>query len=245
VPPLQQPFGHVLLSHAHAPMVLSQSLVVQLVQAFPPLPHCEADSDPSGTQVPPLQQPLGQDAGSHTHEPALHSWPGAHAPHAAPPVPHAPLFSAVMHCPETSQQPVGHEVASQTHCPAPLHSWPDAHAPHSAPPFPHEPADSPDSGSHAPPAVQQPVQDKPLQVHAPSVHASPDAQEPQAAPPAPHSVSFWVPKGTQFPVGSQQPFAHELASHTHWPLLRLHSWPEAHDEQVAPPVPHDAGDCEP
>jgi hypothetical protein len=113
--------------------------------------------------------------------------------HAAPKAPHALLVSGVMHCPVTSQQPPEHEARSQTHCPEPLHSWPDGHAAHSAPPFPHEPADSPPSGSHVPPAVQQPVQDTPLQVHAPTEHAWPAAQRPQAAPPVPHSVSFWVP----------------------------------------------------
>ena len=41
------------------------------------------------------------------------------------------------------QQPVGHEVASQTHCPVVLlHSWPAVHDPHAAPPVPQEPFDS-------------------------------------------------------------------------------------------------------
>jgi hypothetical protein len=44
---------------------------------------------------------------------------------------------------------------------------------------------------------------------------------------------------------SQQPLEHEFASQTHCPLLRLHSWPDAHAEQVALPVPHDVGDWEP
>jgi len=37
------------------------------------------------------------------------------------------------------QHPVGHELASQTHCPVVvLHSCPEAHDPHVAPPVPHE-----------------------------------------------------------------------------------------------------------
>jgi hypothetical protein len=42
----------------------------------------------------------------------------------------------------------------------------------------------------------------------------------------------------------QHPFGHEVASHTHCPLLLLHSWPEAHDVQLAPPVPHEPLDSE-
>ena len=41
------------------------------------------------------------------------------------------------------QQPLGHEAASQTHCPlVVLHAWPDAHAAHAAPPEPQEEVDS-------------------------------------------------------------------------------------------------------
>lgn len=101
-------------------------------------------------------------------------------------MPHSVIVSVVTHT-LPLQHPVGQEVASQTHCPAPLHSWPEGHAAHAAPPFPHEPLDSADGSSHVPPAVQQPVQEVPLQVHAPSVHAWPEAQEPQDAPAVPHS----------------------------------------------------------
>ncbi len=90
------------------------------------------------------------------------------------------------------QQPLGHEVASQTHCPvASLHSWPVAHAPHVAPPVPHEPFDSLAYASHVPvtPPLQQPLgQVLASQAHSPLVvshrllaHAA------QVAPPAPHS----------------------------------------------------------
>jgi hypothetical protein len=41
------------------------------------------------------------------------------------------------------QQPFGHDVASQTHCPLPLlHSWPDAHVEHVTPEAPHDVLDS-------------------------------------------------------------------------------------------------------
>jgi hypothetical protein len=37
----------------------------------------------------------------------------------------------------------------------------------------------------------------------------------------------------------QQPAGHETESHTHCPVVALHSWPAAHAPQAAPPVPHD------
>lgn len=122
----------------------------------------------------------------------MHSWPVPHPTHVAPFVPHS-LFDGVMQV-LPLQQPVGHEVASQTHCPVVvLHSRPVGHAAHVAPPLPHEPFDSPEGASHVPPAVQQPLQVVPLHVHAPSVHACPEPQEPQAAPAVPHSVGVWDP----------------------------------------------------
>ena len=40
----------------------------------------------------------------------------------------------------------------------------------------------------------------------------------------------------------QQPPGHDVALQTHWPLARLHTWPDAHAAQVAPPAPHEAFD---
>jgi hypothetical protein len=37
----------------------------------------------------------------------------------------------------------------------------------------------------------------------------------------------------------QQPLGHDVASHTHWPLLLLHSWPEPQAPQAAPAVPQE------
>jgi hypothetical protein len=42
----------------------------------------------------------------------------------------------------------------------------------------------------------------------------------------------------------QQPFGHDVASHTHWPVLLPHSWPELHAAQLAPPVPHEPFDSD-
>ena len=63
--------------------------------------------------------------------PAVHdlfvTWFDEQVTHAAPPMPHADV-DGVMHV-EPAQQPLGHDVASQTQVPA-THRWP---APHAAP----------------------------------------------------------------------------------------------------------------
>ncbi len=130
-PPLQQPLGQVLMSHSHVPKFGSQRPFVQDAQTWPPVPHWVGDSEEYGTHVPPrvaVQQPFGHEVPSQTHCPAsapivLHSWPVPHAPHAPPPVPQEPLDSLAYasQVPLEVQHPVGHELASQTHCP--VLSW--------------------------------------------------------------------------------------------------------------------------
>jgi hypothetical protein len=84
------------------------------------------------------------------------------------------------------QQPLGHELASQTHCPVVLsHSCPVGHAAQIAPPAPHDPVDSLDSCSHVLP-LQQPAHAPPPQVQAPFEHVSPVPHALHAAPPVPH-----------------------------------------------------------
>ena len=94
------------------------------------------------------------------------------------------------------QQPFGHEVASQTHCPVVLlHSCPEAHAAHAPPAAPHEEADSAPYTSHVPvaPPLQQPLP----QVLAPHeqrplvVSQRPFGQDAHVAPPVPHCVAVW------------------------------------------------------
>ena len=87
------------------------------------------------------------------------------------------------------QQPPGHEVASQTHCPVVLlHSWPVAHAAQLAPPAPHDEFDSLESASHVALPLQQPEHDPPPHVHVPLEHASPLPHALQVAPLVPHSL---------------------------------------------------------
>jgi len=45
VPPLQQPPGQVWASQEQVPFVVSQTPFAQEVQAAPPAPHCDADSE--------------------------------------------------------------------------------------------------------------------------------------------------------------------------------------------------------
>jgi hypothetical protein len=244
-PPLQQPLGHVVASHAQAPCVLSHSPFAQTAQSAPPAPHCEADCDAKATQALPAQQPLGHEAASQTQRPVdvSHSWPAPQDAQLAPAVPQDALDSDA-HGTQVlpRQQPLGHDVASQTHCPLPLQSWPDAHVRQAAPAAPHEALLSLASGSHVAP-LQHPVQDAPPHVQAPLVQACPDPQGLHAAPPVPH----WLPDcdgyGTHVsPL--QHPVGHELASQTHRPVLVLHSWPAAHAAQVPPAAPHETLDSE-
>jgi hypothetical protein len=184
---LQQPFEQVLALHWQAPMLVSQSLLGQVVHAKPPLPHWALDSAVSWTHVVPLQHPFGHEAGSQTQALALHSCPLPHVVHAAPFLPHAALVSVVMQFPEASQQPFGHDVPSQTHWPVvALHSCPDGHAVQVTPFAPHAEFDSLPIGSHVAP-LQHPLHaPPPEQVHEPPTQACVETQEPHALPPVPH-----------------------------------------------------------
>jgi len=91
------------------------------------------------------------------------------------------------------QQPFGHDVASQTHCPVVwLHSCPDRHAAQLAPPVPHDDADSEAYASHVPlvPPTQQPLAHVVAsQRHTPAVVSHRlFAQAAQAAPPVPQEL---------------------------------------------------------
>jgi hypothetical protein len=125
------------------------------------------------------------------------------------------------------QQPLGHEVASQTHWPVVLlHSWPLAQAAHVAPLVPQDGFDSEAYASHVPvvPPLQQPL-GQVLASHEQTpvvVSHRPFAQDAQAAPFFPQRDDDSEENGTQVsPL--QQPLAHEVASQTHCPVVSLHS----------------------
>jgi len=89
LPAVQQP-AQAVPPHVHAPPVHVPPLAHE-PHAAPPIPHSDDDCPDSAMHCPPaLQHPPGHDAALHTHCPAvLHVWPVSHAPHVAPPVPHA------------------------------------------------------------------------------------------------------------------------------------------------------------
>jgi hypothetical protein len=74
----------------------------------------------------------------------LHRWsthcPTPQAVQAQPLEPQALLAVPSWQTLLASQQPVGHEVASQTQTPAPLHSWPVGQAAQVAPAVPQKPS---------------------------------------------------------------------------------------------------------
>jgi hypothetical protein len=195
VPPLQHPAEHDVSSQTHFPLLSSHSSpAAHAAHIAPPVPHELFDSEAYPSHTPPaVQQPLGHDVPSHTHFPTLvlHSCPDPHEAHVAPPVPHEPFDSDAYasHVPllPPLQQPFGHDVPSQTHCPLPvLHSRPDPHDLHDAPPEPHDEFTSLPSGTHVAP-LQQPAHDPPPQLQVPLVHACPLPHSLQAAPPVPHT----------------------------------------------------------
>lgn len=114
------------------------------MHAAPPAPHDVADSLVGSSQVSPAVQHPGHEVPAHVHAPPEQASPFKHAPQAAPPVPHwvPDWFVNDTHSPVALQQPLGHEVASQTHFPALVsHSSEEGQAAQAAPPAPHCVAD--------------------------------------------------------------------------------------------------------
>jgi hypothetical protein len=82
------------------------------------------------------QQPPAQDVPSQTHDPPTHSFPVAHAAHAAPFVPQWALLDVSQ--PPASQHPSKQDEAVHTHVPL-LQAKPVAQPEQVAPPVPHSP----------------------------------------------------------------------------------------------------------
>jgi hypothetical protein len=219
--------------HRQFPPAAQESAVTLLHarHAEPPEPQLATDA---AVHTAPLQQPLGQLTPSHAppvHTPPVQLWPaaheglepqrhwpvaeqrlafvGSHAMQESPPAPQLASSRGLQVLPE--QQPVGHEVASQTHRP-PTHRWPPAHAspgPQPQPPLAHESARWMLQEEQAPPIAPQlesdialqvwptqhpPGQDVASQTHAPPRHRWPVPQGTPAPhwqkPVAPHSPAF-------------------------------------------------------
>ncbi len=170
VPPLQQPLGQVLASHAHAPEVGSQSPFAQGKHDAPPTPHEAPDWEAKCSHVPwALQQPSGHDAALQTQEPDIpHARPVGQGVHAAPPAPQDVGFCEAYgtHDPCFVQHPAGHEAGVHVQAPD-TQTCPGSHAAHDAPAVPHAVAVV--DVTHSSAALQQPV------VHVVGPHVGPDS----------------------------------------------------------------------
>jgi hypothetical protein len=169
-PPTQRaPLGHAApVPHTQAPPAEQASAVrSQRTHAPPDLPHAVSEA---GRQVDPAQQPVGHDVASQTQLPPRQRWPApqdgpapqAHEPaavqwsavaalqvvQAPPPAPQRASVAETQLVP--SQQPVGHEVASQTQAPATQRRP----APHTGP-LPH--AQLPDGEQRSAVSASQPT----------------------------------------------------------------------------------------
>jgi len=217
VVPAQQPFGHELWSHTHAPPTqrwplahawppgphthappTQRSAVAGLHAAHtaPPAPHAPADGE---LQLLPLQQPFGHESALQPLQaPASQVCPAPQVWQAAPPEPHAVGVGARHASPE--QQPFGHDTPSHTQLP-PTQCWPAAHG--AAPPHAQAPATQPS--------------------------AAIGSQAKQVVPPAPHAPA----DGAMQAEPMQQPLAHEVALQ---PLQTppLQAWPGGHGVQGQP-----------
>ena len=142
VVPLQQPSAHEVESQRHLPETHacpaahaeplphvhwpaaeqpSATIVSHEVQALPGAPHIETEGI---SQVRPVQHPPGHM--QLLHAPPLHVSPVLHVAQTLPALPHWLTVSPVSHV-LPLQQPVGHEVASQVHCPE-TQCCPEPHA---------------------------------------------------------------------------------------------------------------------
>jgi hypothetical protein len=115
----QQPLGHVFASHTHLPCELHSWFVPHAAHTPPLAPQSWFDA--GLTHWPLAQHPL-QLAPPHEHAPALHASPVPHSPQSFPLEPHAAFdwAASATQVPSPAQQPLGHEVAVQTHVPLAL-----------------------------------------------------------------------------------------------------------------------------
>jgi hypothetical protein len=92
-----------------------------------------------------------------------------------------------------SQHPVGHDAASQRHCPCAVQLWPELHALQTPPLVPQAVAD----GVMHVPFEQHPVHAPPPHEHLPLLHVEPEEHVTHACPAAPHALVDVPP--TQWP----------------------------------------------
>jgi hypothetical protein len=224
--PEQQPFGHEVPLHTHAPSTHTCSAVhfgpdpqthapaleqplasaPQDTHAAPAVPHASTDAT---SHTLPWQHPVGHDVDVQAHIPPTHAWPGAHS--VPPPHVHAPAVQAS-----------------------------DLVASHAEQVTPFTPHVGDDDIVHVVPPTQHPVgHDAASQTHAPPTHACPAAhgaplphrhspavehpsafvasQATHASPPTPHAVG-----DRALHVGpEQQPVAHIWVQPEHAPAVQV------------------------
>jgi hypothetical protein len=268
--------------HWQLPVAEHRSAVIpQLVHAPPFAPQLPTAC---ALQVVPEQHPVGHDVPSHTQLPCAQRWPAPQAgPAPQPQLPVAEQLSAVMTLHATHarpadpqlvsdggvtqvvplQQPLGHDVPSQTQAPA-TQRWP---VPHIGPP-PHE---------QLPPLVQrsallasqptqvvapmpQVVSEGWLQVapeqhplgqlvalqplHRPAVQVCPAGQRSQTLPPAPQDVTLLPVRQAppeQHPVGQDVPSQTQVLPMQRWPASHAGLIPQRQapiEEQLSARVSH-------
>jgi hypothetical protein len=161
VVPAQQPVGHEVASHTHAPVAVSHPCPdAHCAHIAPPVPHALLPCIPGATHAPlGVQHPPGHVLVLHTQWPELvsHSVPDGHIAHNVPIAPHD-VFDSLgsgWHMAVDVQQPA-HADPPQVHAP-PEQLPPMAHGAHIVPPLPHDVVDCALNGSHWPLAVQHPL----------------------------------------------------------------------------------------
>jgi hypothetical protein len=241
--PLQQPIGHEVASHVHAPPTQCCPIAqgAPAPQAHAPFLQESARTESHATHIDPpapqaategivqalpAQQPVEQVCAQPEHTPALHVWPAPHGVHAAPMAPHAVVEEVLQAFP--LQHPVGQEVASHVHAPA-TQCCPEAQGapvPQAHAPFSHESALTGSQGAQAPPAGAHAAAD--VGVHPPF------AQHPLA-----HEVTSHAQA-----LGEQcWPGAHPaLVPHSHAPPMQAVASFGSHATHVVPPIPHVASE---
>jgi hypothetical protein len=162
----------------HAPRALHPSarLASQDTQTPPPAPH--AVTEVVAAQLPSLQQVVQLPALQLEHTPASQTPVAPQSAHKPPPAPHAPRVSPPWQAPPSSgQQPLRHELASQTQWATPPWATHRVPAPQGGP-FPH---------------AQDPL---------PQTSAAFASQDTHAEPPLPHEAregAWHVPSIAQQP----------------------------------------------
>jgi hypothetical protein len=260
-PPMQR--SALLASHAWqvppltpgAPQWMKLVCVVSQVEPLmqqPPQPLAPSHTQVAEAPVPVQRVPVGHGppVEPHTQAPPVHRFATAGSQVLQVPpgvVPQLVVLMMVWQVPAASQQPVGHDVPSQTHEPL-RQRWPRLHllplgpheqllptqrsavwsqATHAAPPVA-QPTEGP-GALQVLPAQQPLVQVAAQPAQAPLTQVSPPVHALQAAPPVPQWASV---DARQLPPASQQPLGHEVPSQTQWPPTQR--WPLPHLR----PVPH-------